>query len=288
MASRRGKSLVDIVAYIKGRLGIDVVSLGVSDPTITEYVKDALSTISEYKPKVVAKTIAVGARRGVVQVTEMVIPQGWTSADGDPTPVPMENVIGFLNIEQANRSGGNYSEITGDPFHYMYNPIMMSQQHDSPRTIVDFYSDYIDFTLISMTHGAIMSSSGNNFFWEEDPNDPSRAFFDHLPEGCNSMTIEVGVEHNLDPYYRKPTGAEPDVAVLVTPVLNGQILELVQKLALGVTMQTEGRIRHKLEGGNNTTQMDGADLIGEGKTMQEEVETLLKENPDLWGWNNQL
>ena len=279
---KRKKTLAQIIDHIKRRLGSDVVFVEAEDLTIEDFVFDALSLISQYKPKVIAKTLSVSNNSGKIQLLERVYPEGWVQGNALPTETPVDDIVTFLNVETAEPSRGYNmnrrmyynSSIPGTTsVSYSYN--CMSAQT----------SRYIDYKIMQYNLDSMQSLDGYQFDWMRDENDPSAVFFCNKPHLVSDITIEVGVEHLLGSYVAPPASDAPNgtPATTVERTLSGSILALTQDLALGKTMETIGRIRRKVAGGQNSTPLDGASTVADGLAIQEKVMDSLKNNPNHWG-----
>jgi hypothetical protein len=280
--SNRSKSLSEIRAYLKSRLGGDIVSVELEDNTIDEIILDALLEISQKKPKIIVKTISGGLpRNGRIQITEKVYYKNWKFGEAEPEYVPRSDVITFLNVEPANTTDKFAS--TKNPFHSGNNFIHQNaDDYRNVETISSYMDRFINYEILDMSIGAINGIVGNTFDWMLDDSDPTKVFYTNLTGEVTSLTLEVAVEHTLGELVIPASNID---AVTKTQYkkIGGSVLTLTQDLARGMLMETIGEIRSKLEGGSNSTQLNGSDILSRGLSIQENVRETLSNSPDHWG-----
>ena len=282
---KRKKTLLEIVDYIKRRLGSDVVFLETSDLTFEDIVLDALAFVSEYKPKVIAKTIQTTSSSGKIQFVERVYPTGWVKGNALPEETPVEDVVTFLNVEPAESTNISRYRNRG----YYGAGIIMPDGYGAVglnyNNVSTYTTRYIDYKIMDYNLSSIQSLDGYQFDWMRDENDYSSVFYANLPYNVNQVTIEVGVEHSLGSYVEPPADDAPDgsIATVKEYTITGSIMALTQDLARGMAMESIGEIRSKVAGGKNSTPLNGQDMVTRGVELQDKVKDSLVNNIDLWG-----
>lgn len=123
----------DFIREIKIDLGVDVVSLGISDDTITMKIKEALRKISSYAPRVVIGSFPTSSKIEMPEGTTAVLQIMSGDIASDTTMVD-NDVFGWTTIMMNSGSS-------------MYDPYTILQSRQNVRTlqsfikITDFYFD---------------------------------------------------------------------------------------------------------------------------------------------------
>jgi hypothetical protein len=132
---------------------------------------------------------------------------------------------------------------------------------------------FINYEILNYSMWAMNSLTGNLFDWYQDVNHKNIGYFTNLDSKIGKVTVEAMLEWDLDNYWvPPPTGSTTGTkAVKVIPKLDSTVYALTEKLARSRCMQAIGRIRSKLLGGSNSTELDGSGLLSEGNDLEKEA-----------------
>lgn len=292
-AKRHSKTLDQISDTILNHLGYPQQCVGeISPDDVKTFILDSASFVSEYKPKIMQKTVPVGSRSGQIISTGIFYPSEWKFGDDTPSPQVRNDVITFINIEPASTVHGEtlYNGIVTDEFSFsqMGMGVRLEGQGSVLGQLHSNFDNFLDFQIIYQNIQAGLSVRGREFNWRQDYNQAFAAYYSNLPQRVNRLTITLGLEHTLGNKYYLPDAEE----VVGTPVkeydetVNGTVLYLIQNLALSKSMKKVGTIRNKLKSGLGQFELDGETMIQEANVLEERTIEEIKSGGNLYGWFN--
>ncbi|QQO97561.1 hypothetical protein Molly5_75 [Maribacter phage Molly_5] len=278
---KRGRTLAQIVEVIRKELGSSIVHIEVNNDDIEEFVLDSLLTVSQYKPRVHTTTVYLNGEAGEIVAEEVDFDPSWKVGDKPLEFKSREDVICFLNIEPLQ---GSVGEII-NPFTHntgLYFFPTSAQANNNLNAVSSIMGDFINFKILEAGVDLAQAQADSEFDWWENTNDSSRAFFANA-KTTNKANITLGLEWYLGDFdYELPdvTSEVGTPLIKKEQTIKGNVFNHTKNLAKAKTMQAIGRIRGKLEGGSNSTQLDGASILSDGNELEEKVMESLTTNVD--------
>ena len=249
-AKRHSKTLGKITETILNHLGYPQQCVGeISEADVETFILDSASLVSEYKPKILQKTVSVGSQAGQIMSTGIFYPSTWKVGDTTPVPTVRGDVITYINIEPASTVHGEtlYNGIVTDEFSFsqMGMGVRLEGQGSVLGQLHSNFDNFLDFQIIYQNIQAGLSLRGREFNWRQDYNQGFAAYFTNLPQRVNSVTITLALEHTLGNKYYLPPSVETTGALVeeYEETVTGTILYLIQNLALAKSMKKIGMIR---------------------------------------------
>jgi len=294
-AGSRKKTLLEISNDIMSHLGYPQQCVGeISPDNVSNFILDSLSLVSQYKPRVIMRTVSVSGRSGQVVATGKFYGSEWKTGDPEPAPEVRGDVISYIGISPASGVHGSTTLLGGgillDEFSFGQQGmgIRSESQGGASLQLNSTIDRFLDFQFAYQNVQGMLSNQGRKFDWQQDYNTSAIAYFSNLPSHVGALTLTLGLEHTLGNKYYLPS-ASTEVG---TPVdsfdetISGSILHLTQSLALSKAMKKIGLVRNKLKGGMGQFELDGDTMIQEANVIEERILEDLKSGSDLWGSYN--
>ena len=210
---------------VKDAFGYDIMCFEASDDMITRSIQKCVRTLNEYKPKI--------SRHSIESVTT-----------GEGTAVYVDFGVGAMGIRSVEFTSVTNSSMSDDPF-LLYT---QSLQGGSAMSVAPFDLDWYIIRLDRTQITNKLFGTADDFIWIEE----EKRLILYVPNGPKNVYIEYFEAFTL------PTQIMQEDDQVFLDMVTAQMKQKV------------GMMRRKYGGslpapGGVSIQLDGSDLVGEGK-----------------------